>query len=97
MDKRKLSERDICTKYITPALAHSGWDVSSQVREEFLLTKGRIIVRGLASASRNCIFGTQTRAANAMASGYSAPDVKTRGATSVLNTPPSTPPAASHR
>ncbi len=46
MDKRKLSERDICTKYITPALAQSGWDVTTQIREEFPLTKGRIIVRG---------------------------------------------------
>jgi len=46
MDKSKLSERDICTKFITPALEFSGWDIQSQVREEFPLTKGRIIVRG---------------------------------------------------
>lgn len=46
MDKSKLSERDICTKCITPALAQSGWDVTTQIREEFPLTKGRIIVRG---------------------------------------------------
>ncbi len=26
MDKKLLSERDICTKYITPALEKSGWD-----------------------------------------------------------------------
>jgi type I restriction enzyme R subunit len=25
MDKRSLSERDICTKFITPALRHAGW------------------------------------------------------------------------
>jgi len=41
-----LSERDICTKFITPALENAGWDVLTQVREEFQLTKGRIIVRG---------------------------------------------------
>lgn len=46
MDKYQLSERDICTKFITPALVQAGWDVTTQVREEFPLTKGRIIVRG---------------------------------------------------
>ncbi|SDY48503.1 EcoAI/FtnUII family type I restriction enzme subunit R [Nitrosomonas sp. Nm33] len=46
MSKKQLSERDICTKFITPALQQAGWDITSQVREEFLLTKGRIIVRG---------------------------------------------------
>ncbi len=46
MNKQTLSERDICTKFITPALEKAGWDVLTQVREEFLLTNGRIIVRG---------------------------------------------------
>jgi type I restriction enzyme R subunit len=46
MNKKKLSERDICTKFITPALEKAGWDTLTQVREEFSLTKGRIIVRG---------------------------------------------------
>ena len=46
MNKRDLSERDICTKFITPALKRSGWDVLSQIREEVSFTKGRIIVRG---------------------------------------------------
>lgn len=46
MDKRQLSERDICTKFITPALESAGWDIATQIREEFPLTKGRIIVRG---------------------------------------------------
>ena len=46
MNKKTLSERDICTKFITPALEHAGWDVATQIREEFPLTKGRIIVRG---------------------------------------------------
>lgn len=45
-DKRELSERDICTKYITPALVKSGWDVHTQVREEVQITNGRIRVRG---------------------------------------------------
>ena len=46
MNKKELSERDICTKFITPALEQAGWDIATQVREEFPLTKGRIIVRG---------------------------------------------------
>ena len=46
MDKRSLSERDICTKFITPALRGSGWDEINQIREEVSFTKGRIIVRG---------------------------------------------------
>ncbi len=34
MDKHSLSERDICTKFITPALRQAGWDEMSQIREE---------------------------------------------------------------
>src|SRR5918997_6712219 len=46
IDKRALSERDICTKFITPALRRAGWDEMLQIREEVGFTKGRIIVRG---------------------------------------------------
>ncbi len=46
MDKRGLSERDICTKFITPALRNAGWDEMLQIREEVSFTQGRIIVRG---------------------------------------------------
>ena len=46
MNKKALSERDICTKFITPALKQAGWDEFSQIREEVSFTKGRIIVRG---------------------------------------------------
>lgn len=45
-DKKSLSERDICSKYITPAITAAGWDLHSQIREEVGFTKGRIIVRG---------------------------------------------------
>lgn len=45
-DKRSLSERDICTKFITPALEKAGWDVLLQVREEVTFTDGRVIVKG---------------------------------------------------
>lgn len=43
---KTLSERDICTKYITPALTQAGWDVHTQVREEVTFTKGRVLVKG---------------------------------------------------
>src|ERR1700745_3095403 len=46
MDKRALSERDICTKFILPAIKRAGWDEMLQVREEVYFTKGRIIVAG---------------------------------------------------
>ncbi|GGO77575.1 DEAD/DEAH box helicase [Marinobacterium nitratireducens] len=46
VNKKALSERDICTKYITPAIQQAGWDIQSQVREEVSFTDGRIIVRG---------------------------------------------------
>lgn len=44
--KKDLSERDICTKYINPALEKSGWDMHKQVREEVSFTDGRIFVKG---------------------------------------------------
>lgn len=46
MSLKGLSERDICTKLITPALQRAGWDLMQQIREEVSFTKGRIIVRG---------------------------------------------------
>lgn len=46
MNKKDMSERDICTKYITPALVNSGWDIKKQIREEVTFTDGRVIVRG---------------------------------------------------
>lgn len=46
MDKRALSERDICTKFITPSLVAAGWNVETQLREEVGFTDGRIYVRG---------------------------------------------------
>ena len=46
MDKKSLSERDICTKFITPAITNAGWDAMSQIREEVSFTEGRITVRG---------------------------------------------------
>ncbi|MCD4734550.1 MAG: DEAD/DEAH box helicase family protein [Bacteroidales bacterium] len=44
--KEYLSERDICTKFITPALEKAGWNIKTQIREEVSFTDGRIIVQG---------------------------------------------------
>ncbi|UGV41413.1 DEAD/DEAH box helicase family protein [Methanococcoides orientis] len=46
INKNELSERDICTKFITPAIDKAGWNLHTQVREEVPLTNGRIIVSG---------------------------------------------------
>ena len=49
MNKKALTEADIRTKFITPALvgAHGDkWNVMTQIREEAYFTKGRVIVRG---------------------------------------------------
>jgi len=46
MNKKSLSERDICTKFITPSLLAAGWDLETQIREEVGFTDGRIYVRG---------------------------------------------------
>jgi type I restriction enzyme R subunit len=53
IDTKTLSERDICTKYITPALIRSGWDHDHQIREEVSITHGRVIVRGNAVSRAN--------------------------------------------
>lgn len=57
MNKKTLSERDICTKFITPALENAGWDKQLQVLEEVSFTDGKIYVRGKITAR-----GTRKRA-----------------------------------
>jgi type I restriction enzyme R subunit len=52
-DKQSLSERDICTKFITPAIQQAGWTLQ-QFREEVKITDGRVVVRGnLAARVKN--------------------------------------------
>lgn len=49
MEKKGLTEADIRTKFILPAILGpdgTKWDVKHQIREEFHFTKGRVIVRG---------------------------------------------------
>lgn len=52
INKKELSEIDICDLFITPAIKDAGWDQMKQIRREVTLTPGPIIVRGNLS-SRN--------------------------------------------
>lgn len=49
LNKKNLTEADIRTKFITPAIVGENgckWDVMTQLLEEHYFTKGRVIVRG---------------------------------------------------
>ena len=46
MNKKQLSESDICAKFITPAILAAKWDEHTQLRREVHFTKGQIHVRG---------------------------------------------------
>jgi type I restriction enzyme R subunit len=46
LDKSKLSETDICEKFISPALTAAGWDIHEQILREYPLRPGRMVVRG---------------------------------------------------
>jgi hypothetical protein len=46
INKKALSERDICTKHITLAIQKAGWDMHTQLLEEVSFTDGKIFVRG---------------------------------------------------
>ena len=46
INKKELSEADICDLFITPAIKDAGWDPLQQIRREVTLTPGPVIVRG---------------------------------------------------
>ncbi len=46
MNKKAMTETEICQNYITPAIGRSGWDKQTQIRREFSFTAGRVSVRG---------------------------------------------------
>lgn len=46
MDKKNLSESDICDKYIRPAMEQTGWHGMDQIYREYTLHAGRVVVRG---------------------------------------------------
>lgn len=52
MDKKQLSEADICAKFISPAVVQAGWSEVDQIYREYTIAPGRIVVRGQ-KAQRN--------------------------------------------
>ncbi len=40
-----MTETDISTKFITPAIVEAGWDLHTQIKQEYFFTDGRILVR----------------------------------------------------
>lgn len=48
IDKKSLSEQDICALCITPAVRNAKWDHLTQIRQNVNLTKGRVLVRNTA-------------------------------------------------
>ncbi len=50
MSKKLLSERDICTKFISPAIENAGWNKQTQYLEEVFFTDGKIYVKGRLTA-----------------------------------------------
>lgn len=50
VNKKELTELDICDLFITPAIKEAGWDQYTQIRREVTLTPGPVVVRGEMSA-----------------------------------------------
>ena len=50
MDKKKLSEADIISKFIMPAIEGAGWDQMTQIRQEVQIRDGKVVVRGQVGA-----------------------------------------------
>jgi type I restriction enzyme R subunit len=46
VNKKDLSEADICDLFITPAVQRAGWDAATQIRREHYFTDGQVLVRG---------------------------------------------------
>ena len=52
VNKAKLTETDIITKFILPAVKKVGWDDMTQIRQEVKLRDGKVVVRGQAAARK---------------------------------------------
>ncbi len=46
MNRKTLSEADICAKFITSALTSADWSEVEQVFREYTLRSGRVVVQG---------------------------------------------------
>lgn len=52
INKKKLSEADIISKFVLPAIKKSGWDDMTQIRQEVKLRDGKVVVRGMIAARK---------------------------------------------
>lgn len=52
MQKALLTEADIISKFILPAIKQAGWNDMTQIRQEVKLRDGKVIVRGQVAARR---------------------------------------------
>ena len=52
IDKSKLTETDIITKFILPEIKKAGWDDMTQIRQEVKLRDGKVVVRGRVAARK---------------------------------------------
>ncbi|MCU8152164.1 DEAD/DEAH box helicase family protein [Vibrio vulnificus] len=50
--KSQLSEADIISKFILPAIKENGWDDMNQIRQEVKLRDGKVVVRGQIAARK---------------------------------------------
>ena len=50
INKAKLTETDIITKLVLPAIKSAGWDDMTQIRQEVKLKDGKVVVRGQMAA-----------------------------------------------
>lgn len=50
IEKKNLSEQDICSKFVLPAILQAGWNLHTQVLEQVSFTDGKIYVRGKLTA-----------------------------------------------
>lgn len=46
MNKKNLSESDLCDKIIRPAIVSAGWDTQEQIYAQYPLRAGRVVVLG---------------------------------------------------
>ena len=52
INKAKLTEADIISKFLLPAVKAAGWDDLTQIRQEVKLRDGKVVVRGQLAARR---------------------------------------------
>ena len=52
INKATLTEADIISKYLLPAIKAAGWDDLTQVRQEVKLRDGKVVVRGQMAARK---------------------------------------------